>query len=68
MVVVEVVDPSVAAVMAIVEGTVVTDPDGADHFDEYNVEVEVTDGRLTIRPAGGASDAKICFVESAGWP
>ncbi len=51
-----------------IEGTVVTDPDGADHFDEYNVEVEVTDGRLTIRPAAGAQNAKLCFVEIAGLP
>ncbi len=50
------------------EGTVVTDPDGGDYFDEYYVEVEVADGHLTIRPAAGAQNAKLCFVEIAGLP
>jgi len=46
-----------------VEGTVCTDPDGQDNFDEYNIQVNVTDGRLTITPAAGSSNSKICFVE-----
>ena len=47
-----------------VEGILVPDPDGQDNFDEYTVkEVVVTDGRLTIRPGTGASNAKICFVD-----
>jgi len=46
-----------------VEGTVCTDPDGQDNFDEYNIQVGVTDGRLTISPAAGSSNAKICFIE-----
>jgi hypothetical protein len=45
-----------------VEGTVIPDPDGGDAFDEYNPTVNVTDGRLTIAPASGSSNAKICFV------
>jgi chitodextrinase len=46
-----------------IEGTTLTDPDGQDNFDEYTVTVTVSDGRLTIQPASGASNAKICFVE-----
>jgi len=46
-----------------VEGTVITDPDPYDNFDEYNLTVSVTDGRLTITTAAGAVNAKICFVE-----
>ncbi len=45
-----------------VEGTVIQDPDGEDNFDKYNVTVSVTDGRLTIAPASGSENAKICFV------
>jgi hypothetical protein len=46
-----------------VEGTVITDPDPYDNFDEYNLTVSVTDGRLTITTAAGAVNVKICFVE-----
>lgn len=46
------------------EGTVVRDPD-ADHLDTPGATVEVTDGRLTIRPGPGAENAKICFVDIA---
>jgi len=46
-----------------VEGTVLSDPDGEDNYDEYNVAVVVTDGLLTIQMAEGASNAKIMFVD-----
>jgi uncharacterized Zn-binding protein involved in type VI secretion len=47
-----------------IEGVIVTDPDGQDNFDEYTVNgVAVTDGRLSIKPAPGASNAKICFID-----
>jgi len=46
-----------------IEGVVMTDPDGQDHFDEYHLAVTVTDGRLTIAPGPGASNAKIAFLE-----
>ncbi len=47
-----------------VEGVLFNDPDGQDNFDEYiNVSVTVTDGRLTIAPASGASNAKINYIE-----
>jgi hypothetical protein len=46
-----------------VEGTVVTDPDGQDNFDEYNVTVTVSDGRLTIKAASAGLNAKICFID-----
>jgi len=46
-----------------VEGRVVEDPDGYDNYDQYGVNVEVTDGRLTIKPAPGSSNSKICFVD-----
>jgi hypothetical protein len=45
-----------------VEGTVINDPDGQDNFDEYTVTVTVNDGRLTIKPASGAQNAKIAFI------
>jgi hypothetical protein len=53
-----------------VEGVIVEDPDpeggsGFD-FDEYEIMVEVTDGRLTITPATSADNAKICFVDIEG--
>ncbi|MBN1868444.1 hypothetical protein JW916_14265 [Candidatus Sumerlaeota bacterium] len=57
---------SVNAVNTIdVEGTTLTDPDGADHYDEYETTVSVADGRLTIGQATGGSEARICYVEIA---
>ena len=47
-----------------VEGTVLSDASsGLSYFDEYDVTVTVSDGRLTIQPSFGASNAKICFVD-----
>jgi hypothetical protein len=46
-----------------VEGTTLNDPDGKDNFDEYQVTVRVTDGRLTIKPATGAKNSKIAFID-----
>ncbi|UCD50054.1 MAG: hypothetical protein JSW27_21295, partial [Phycisphaerales bacterium] len=49
----------------LVEGVLIEDPDGqAGNFDEYEVTVEVTDGRLTITADAdaGADNAKIVFV------
>jgi hypothetical protein len=47
-----------------VENVIVTDPNGqVGNFDKYNVTVTVADGRLTIKPAPGSSNAKICFVD-----
>ncbi len=46
-----------------VEGTIITDPDGQDNFDVYNVTVTVNDGRLTIKPASGANNPKICYID-----
>ncbi|NLH18267.1 MAG: hypothetical protein GX455_16965, partial [Phycisphaerae bacterium] len=46
-----------------VEGTILTDPDSADNFDEYNLTVTVFDGRLTVSAAAGMINAKICFLE-----
>ncbi len=49
-----------------IEGVVMEDPDGTAgtdfDFDEFEVTVELTDGRLTIQPAEGADNCKICFV------
>ncbi|MHC4737394.1 MAG: LamG-like jellyroll fold domain-containing protein, partial [Planctomycetota bacterium] len=45
-----------------IESTTVTDPDGEDYFDEYNFQVDVNDGKLTIAPATGAYP-KLCFIE-----
>ncbi len=49
-----------------VEGVILTDPDGQDRFDDYNVIAVLTDGRLTIKPAPGASNCKIMFVDIMG--
>jgi hypothetical protein len=49
-----------------IEGVVMTDPDGEDNFDEYDVTVTVSDGRLTVAPAAGASNAKLCFIDITG--
>ncbi len=48
-----------------VEGTVVTDPDGPDSYDEYTLTVTVRDGRLTIKqaPDPRVTYAKICFID-----
>ncbi|MBN1123631.1 MAG: lamin tail domain-containing protein, partial [Sedimentisphaerales bacterium] len=46
-----------------VEGVKLTDPDGVDYFDEYEMTVMVTDSRLTIGQAFGGSNAKICFID-----
>ncbi len=47
-----------------VENVIVTDPNGqGDNYDKYNVTVTVADGRLTIKPAPGSSNAKINFVD-----
>lgn len=45
-----------------VEGVVVADAE-QDHFDAPSVTVEVTDGRLTIRPAATAANAKLSFLQ-----
>jgi hypothetical protein len=52
----------------VVGGVLVIDPDGPDRWDEYEVRVSVTDGRLTIRPATehGASNSKLAFLEIWG--
>ena len=51
-----------------VEGVLLTDPnppppEPSFDFDEFNVTVEVSDGRLTIQPGTGADNCKICFVD-----
>lgn len=46
-----------------VEGRILKDPDGYDHVDEYTTTVEVSDGRLTIKPGPGSQNAKISFVD-----
>ena len=40
-----------------------TDADGADNYDSIDVRVVVSDGQLTIAPAPGAQNAKICYIE-----
>ncbi|MBW7991121.1 MAG: hypothetical protein FVQ84_14050 [Planctomycetes bacterium] len=50
-----------------VEGVLLTDPnppppEPSFDFDEFNVTVEVSDGRLTIQPGAGAVNCKIAFV------
>jgi YVTN family beta-propeller protein len=42
------------------------DPDGGDEFDSVEATVTVADGRLTIAPALGSSNAKVNFIEIVG--
>jgi hypothetical protein len=53
-----------------VEGTLIEDPDGqvgnGFDFDEWDVTVEVNDGRLTIKPGAGSSNSKIMWVDITG--
>ncbi len=46
-----------------IEGVIFEDPDGQDDFDEFTGTVTVTDGRLTLKPASGAANSKICFID-----
>jgi len=49
----------------IVEGVEILDPTPyppGNNFDEYDVTVNVTDGRLTIDPVDGVGYVKICFL------
>ncbi len=47
-----------------VEGVQVTDPDGEDNIDIFtSIVVTVSDGRLTIKPGNGSSNAKICYID-----
>jgi glucose/arabinose dehydrogenase len=52
----------------LVENMTLTDPDGYDQLDQYSFTVSVTDGRLTIKPASGAMNAKISFVDISQIP
>jgi len=52
----------------LIEDTLAADPDGGDNFDEYTVQVSVTDGRLTIREDASGSNAKLCFIEVTSLP
>ena len=45
------------------EGQRLTDDDGEDEFDEYDVFVQISDGRLTLKAAEGAANAKVAFIE-----
>jgi len=64
-----------------IEGTVVIDPDGKDKLDEFLLQVEVLDGRLTIAPHNITDDSayadsntdraynsKIAFIEITAAP
>lgn len=46
-----------------IEGVVVVDEDGNDRFDEFTIQVTVSDGRLTITSAAGGSNAKLDFIQ-----
>ncbi|MDH7600166.1 MAG: discoidin domain-containing protein [Sedimentisphaerales bacterium] len=47
-----------------VEGVIVQDLDTpSDNYDEFIVRVWVRDGRLSIAPAQGAFNSRICFVD-----
>jgi chitodextrinase len=45
-----------------IEGVAVTDPDGQDNFDLFtNIQVSVSDGKLTVIPTG--TNTKICYID-----
>jgi parallel beta-helix repeat protein len=46
-----------------IENVIVNDTDGKDNYDEYTTTVTVSDGRLTIRPATGALNPRVNFIE-----
>ena len=47
-----------------VEGVIITDTNGqVGNFDEFTLTVTVADGRLTLQPAAGSSNSKICFID-----
>jgi len=47
-----------------IEDVLLNDPDGEDNFDEYvDINVTVTDGRLTVTQQSSGDSAKICFIE-----
>jgi hypothetical protein len=51
-----------------VENVIVVDPNGqSGNWDKFNVVVTVADGRLTVKPAPGSSNAKIAFLEISEW-
>jgi len=46
------------------ENVIATDPNGqTGFFDKFTVTVIVTDARLTVKPAPGSANAKICFID-----
>jgi len=47
----------------LIEDTSVVDPDGQDNFDLHtDINVTVTDGKLTIVEAAGAYNTKLCYI------
>jgi hypothetical protein len=51
-----------------IEDVIVVDPNGqSGNWDKYNVPVTVADGKLTVKPAPGSSNAKIAFIEISEW-
>jgi len=51
-----------------VEGNILTDPDGRDNYDEYNLAAFISDGRLTIKPAPGGLKCRIMFLHISTLP
>lgn len=50
------------------EGVALNDTDGQDAFDEFRGTVSVADGRLTLAPATGSMNSKLCFLELTAAP
>jgi RHS repeat-associated protein len=46
-----------------IEGTVINDPDPNDDWDEYIVNVVVSDGQLTVTNAPGSVNLKFAYIE-----
>jgi hypothetical protein len=51
-----------------IEGTTLSDTDGMDHFDQFDVVVEVSDGMLTITQAADGSNAKLNAISVTALP
>ena len=58
-------DPSYTSINGIdLENVVVADPDGSDNFDEFDIRVTVSDGKLTMKRISGQTNTiKVCYMD-----
>lgn len=46
----------------LIEGETLVDADGQDNYDVFTGNVEVTDGKFTLRPTEGSSNSKVNYI------